>query len=72
MLKREEHMIIQKAYQKTIKNLIIMNLPVMIHQCQGHPKGDLSPRGQNSVIMMIIMKKSHRKKIVTIIIPVLY
>ena len=49
-----------------------MNLPVMIHQCQGHPQGDLSPRGQNSVIMMIIMKKSHGKKIVMIVIPVLY
>ena len=44
----------------------------MIHQCQGHPIGDLSPRGQNSVIMMITMKKSHRKIIVMIIIPVLY
>ena len=44
----------------------------MIHQCQGHHQGDHSPRGQNSVIMMIIMKKSHGKKIVMIIIPVLY
>ena len=52
--------------------MIIMNLQVMIHQCQGHHQGDRSPRGQNSVIMMIIMKKSHGKKIVTIIIPVLY
>ena len=45
---------------------------MMIHQGQGHHQGDHSPRGQNSVIMMIIMKKSHGKKIVTIIIPVLY
>ena len=45
---------------------------MMIHQCQGHHQGDCSPRGQNSVIMMIIMKKSHGKKIMMIIIPVLY
>ena len=72
VLKRETHIIIQKPNQKNIRNMIIINIWVMIHQCQGHHQGDHSPRGQTSVIMMIIMKKSHGKKIVTIIIPVLY